>query len=656
MKPLPFFSFLLLCLFASPSPRAQGDPQSLVRAAQAPAGGFWLENLDLSQVRQDWGTAHAGKSVDGKPLRPGGVEVPHGIGTHAESRFTVDLKGGAERFLALAGVDAEVGKRGSVRFQVYLDGKLALTTRVLRGGEKPLLVDVDLRGAGRMDLAVTDGGDGIDYDHADWGGALLLLAKGAAPPAALSGPPEEAPEIAMGESPEPSINNPRITGATPGRPFLFRIPASGRRPMRFTAQGLPPGLRLDPDKGFITGSLEKAGKWEVWITAENGLGKDRKKLTIVGGTHKLALTPPMGWNSWNCWACAVTAEHVKAAADWMVKSGLADHGFQYINIDDCWEGGRDERGVIQTNKKFPDMKALADYVHSKGLKLGIYSSPGPKTCAGYTGSYKHEEIDALTWAKWGIDYVKYDWCSYGRIAKNRSLPELMKPYQVMRRALDKAPRDIVYSLCQYGMGEVWKWGAKVGGNLWRTTGDIRDNWRSMAGIGFGQAGHELYAGPGHWNDPDMLVVGMVGWGPKLHPSRLTKNEQVTHITLWSMLAAPLLIGCDMSKLDRFTKALLGNDEVLGVNQDPLGRQAGRVLKEGPLEVWARPLSDGTLAVALFNRGKAKTRVTAPWAALGLKGPQRVKNLWTHMELGTMDNRVSLEVNRHGAVLLKIGKW
>ncbi len=656
MRSASSFIFLFLVSSLFPGGKAQEKALDLVKSTPVPEGWFLLERLDLSLVRQDWGEARAAKSVDGKPLRPGGVEVPHGIGTHAESEFLVDLGGRARRFLALVGVDAEVGRRGSVRFQVYLDGELAATTRTLRGGQKPLLLDVDLKGAKRLGLVVTSGGDGIDYDHADWGGALVLMEEGASAPKALSAPPEEPPRIAMGESPEPSINHPRITGATPGRPFLFRIPASGRRPMHFSAQGLPPGIVLDEKKGFLTGSLKKAGRWEVLVTARNELGEDKEKLVIVGGRHKLALTPPMGWNSWNCWGCAVTAEHVKAAADWMVKSGLADHGFQYINIDDCWEADRDADGVIRTNKKFPDMKALADYVHSKGLKLGIYSSPGPKTCAGYTGSWKHEEVDAMTWAEWGIDYLKYDWCSYGRIAKDRSLPELMKPYLVMRKALDRVPRDIVYSLCQYGMGEVWKWGAEVGGNLWRTTGDIRDTWNSMARIGFGQAGHEAYAGPGHWNDPDMLVVGMVGWGPKLHPSRLTKNEQVTHITLWCMLAAPLLIGCDMSKLDRFTKALLSNDEVLGVNQDPLGRQASRVLRTGTTQVWVKPLSDGTLAVALFNLGRSKAEVTAPWAALGLEGPQRVKNLWTHMELGRRNGRVSMEVPRHGAVLLKIGKW
>ena len=232
------------------------------------------------------------------------------------------------------------------------------------------------------------------------------------------------------------------------------------------------------------------------------------------------------------------------------------------------------QGVIQTNEKFPDMKALADYVHSKGLKLGIYSSPGPKTCAGFAASYQNEEQDASTYASWGIDYLKYDWCSYGGIAKDGSLAELQKPYRVMRDALDECGRDIVYSFCQYGMGDVWKWGAEVGGNCWRTTGDINDSWGSMSGIGFGQDGHEKYASPGHWNDPDMLVVGKVGWGPNLHPTGLTPNEQMTHISLWCLLSSPLLIGCDLSDMDQFTLDLLTNDEVLDVNQDPLWQTGG----------------------------------------------------------------------------------
>ncbi len=361
----------------------------------------------------------------------------------------------------------------------------------------------------------------------------------------------------------------------------------------------------------------------------------------------------MGWNSWNCWAGAVSDEKVRAAADWMVASGLAAHGFQYVNIDDCWEGSRDAKGEIRTNKKFPDMKALAEYVHAKGLKLGIYSSPGPKTCAGFEASWKHEQQDADTYAKWGVDYLKYDWCSYGEIVRNPDLAGFKKPYQVMRTALDECHRDIVFSLCQYGMGDVWKWGAEVGGNCWRTTGDITDSWSSMSGIGFGQAGHERYAGPGHWNDPDMLVVGKVGWGPSLHRTKLRPNEQITHISLWSLLSAPLLIGCDMSQIDKFTLALLTNDEVLDVNQDPLGRQAGRIARDGAREVWARPLSDGTMAVGLFNRGMEPETVKVNWSELKLNGPQTVRDLWLQCDVGEFAESYQATVSPHGTVLVKV---
>ena len=376
-------------------------------------------------------------------------------------------------------------------------------------------------------------------------------------------------------------------------------------------------------------------------------GSSSATLTIVGGEHQLALTPPMGWNSWNVWGGQVDADKIRAAADAMVKSGLAAHGFQYVNIDDTWEGKRDADGVLHPNAKFQDMKALADYVHAKGLKLGVYSSPGPKTCAGYEGSDGHEEQDAKTYGEWGVDYLKYDWCS----CKSK---DLRAPYALMRGALDKSGRDIVYSLCQYGMGDVWTWGKDVGGNCWRTTGDINDSWNSMSGIGFGQDGHEKFAGPGHWNDPDMLVVGKVGWG-RPHPTKLTPNEQVTHITLWSLLSAPLLIGCDMTQLDPFTTALLGNDEVLAVDQDALGKPAGRKAKDGMLEVWARPLSDGTVAVGLFNRGGAPAEVTARWADVGVQGEQPVRDLWRQKDLGAFTDSFKATVPRHGAVLVKVGK-
>ena len=620
-----------------------------------PRHAVWLEQLDLAGVDQEWGAARRGLSVDGHALSIGGRVFKHGVGTHAESEMIVLLSGGATAFRALVGVDDEVGELGTVTFAVWVDGEERYRSDVLHGGDPADLVAVDLTGAQQMMLVVEDGGDNINYDHADWASAMILLEPRAKEqPAMLVQPAGPPPELASGFAAAPAIHAPRITGSTPGRAFLFRIPATGDGPLSFEAEGLPAGLTLDAETGIITGSLTSEGTTDVRVRVTGPAGATESTLTIVGGEHQLALTPPMGWNSWNVWGTAVDDAKVRSAADWMERSGLAAVGYRYINIDDAWEGERDEAGRLQTNDKFPDMKALADYVHSKGLKLGIYSSPGPKTCAGYEGSYGYEEIDAQTWADWGIDLVKYDWCSYQQIATDDSRPEMRKPYEVMRAALDAVDHDIVFSLCQYGRDRVWEWGEEVGGNYWRTTGDIWDSWSSMSRIGFGQAGLEEYAGPGHWNDPDMLVVGMVGWGPSLHPTRLTPNEQVTHITLWSLLASPLLIGCDMSQLDEFTLSLLANPEVLAVNQDPLGRQAGRVLVDGRLEVWARPLSDGTQAVGLFNRGRSEATITVSFADLGLAGLQPVRNLWQRADEGEFMDCYSARVAGHGAVMLKIG--
>ena len=301
------------------------------------------------------------------------------------------------------------------------------------------------------------------------------------------------------------------------------------------------------------------------------------------------------------------------------------------------------------------MPGLSQYIHSKGLRFGIYSSPGPTTCAGFTASYQHEDQDAATYASWGVDYLKYDWCSYSEIAKDdKSLASYMKPYQVMGASLAKVNRDILYSLCQYGWADVWKWGAdpSVGGNCWRTTGDITDNWGSLKSILESQAGHEVYAGPGHWNDPDMLMVGIVGFG-NTHPTHLKPNEQLLHISMWSMLSAPLLIGCDMTRLDKFTVDLLSNDEAIDINQDPLGKPAARVVKNGDKEVWARPLFDGTHAAALVNLADDAQKITVKWADLGLNAPQNVRDIWMHKNLGVMKDGYTVEVPAHGCVVLRL---
>lgn len=617
---------------------------------------FQLSTLDIKKADQGWGSPHANLSVDGKPMSVAGEKFDNGFGTHAESFLYIELNGKGETFTAKVGLDDETAPHGSVVFKVIGDENVLWESGLMTSGLKAKECSVNLKGIKELVLKVEDGEDGINYDHADWANAKIVMAQGS--PKVLSSParPVEPAIILTPAAPKtPRINGAKVFGVRPGHPFLFTIAATGDRPMTFSASHLPHGLTLNKTNGQITGVLTQKGEYKVTLRAKNALGSAKRAFRIVCG-DQIALTPPMGWNSWNCFAGAVSADKVKAAADAMVAKGLINHGWTYINIDDCWEANRDNQGKIVSNSKFPDMKALTDYIHSLGLKAGIYSSPGPLTCAGFTASYQHEDLDALRYAEWGFDYLKYDWCSYGEIAPQHcTLEDYQKPYRVMRASLDKAPRDIVYSLCQYGMGNVWEWGGQIGGNCWRTTGDITDTWRSLSGIGFSQDGHEKLIGPGHWNDPDMLIVGYVGWSANVRPTRLTPNEQYTHITLWCLLSSPLLIGCDMTRLDDFTYSLLSNDEVLDVNQDPLGRQAHRVFKGKDVEVWAKDMEDGSKAVGLFNRGSRETSVTAKWSDLGITGKQAVRDLWRQKNVGSFKDEYTVSVPRHGAVLVKIKK-
>jgi alpha-galactosidase len=355
----------------------------------------------------------------------------------------------------------------------------------------------------------------------------------------------------------------------------------------------------------------------------------------------LAKTPPMGWNSWNLFAGRVDDQTVRSIADAMVSSGMRDAGYIYVNIDDTWQGVRDAQGNLQTNHKFPDMKALADYVHSKGLKLGIYSGPGPRTCAGYPGSYGHEEQDAKTFAAWGIDYLKYDWCSARTIYKD---DQLQAVYQKMGDALQATGRPIIYSLCEYGLGDVQKWGAEVGGNLWRTTGDIRDEWSSMIGNIEKQVPTAPYAGPGHWNDPDMLEIGN---------GHMSDDEYRTHMSLWALAAAPLLAGNDIRNMTAATKAILLNKEVIAVDQDALGKQASPE-KNGDLETWIKPLAGGSVAVGVVNLGTGPAQATVNANDLHLKGPvKKARDLWAHKDVKFANGSYSATVPSHGVLLLKL---
>lgn len=455
----------------------------------------------------------------------------------------------------------------------------------------------------------------------------------------------------------PRYNGALVYGVRPGSPVIFHMAFSGVKPMRYAVEGLAEGLKLDVENGVISGSIATAGNYEMTLVAENAKGKAEQKFTIKVG-DKLALTPPMGWNSWNCWGLSVSQEKVKSSAQAILDKGLADYGYSYVNIDDAWEAAeRNADGTIAPNEKFPNMKSLGDWLHQHGLRFGIYSSPGERTCGGYLGSLGHEKQDAETYNSWGVDYLKYDWCSYTREfepSKDHTLAAYVWPYLHMERYLRQQPRDIFYSLCQYGFSDVWKWGFMVDANSWRTTGDITDTWKSLYDIGFNrQAELYPYSAPGHWNDPDMLIVGKVGWSASLRDTRLTPDEQYTHISLWALLAANMLIGCDVSQMDNFTLSLLCNNEVNAVNQDILGQQAKREVKDGDIQIWKRPLADGSYAVGIFNVGSDDKNVDIAkyYQMMGISKPVSVRDLWRQKDLNV--DETTYNILLHGVMLLKI---
>ncbi len=482
----------------------------------------------------------------------------------------------------------------------------------------------------------------------------------------------EVPEILTPPAPEtPRINGPSVFGVRPGSPFFYAVPVTGQRPILYAADGLPAGLSLDPATGWITGRLADRADYVVVLHANNALGAAQRRFRIVVG-DKIALTPPLGWNSYNCWAESVDQEKIIRSARALVAHGLAEHGWTYVNIDDTWQG---ERGgphqAILGNAKFPDMKALCDTIHGLGLKAGIYSSPWVTTYAGFRGGssdspdgawerlkdyeankrigrYEFAANDAAQWAEWGFDYLKYDWN-----------PNDVEHTRQMALALRATGRDIVLSLSNaapiYAMSELAKWA-----QVWRTTGDIWDTWEtpgpwqnSVSEIGFNQDAWVPYGGPGGWNDPDMLVVGRVGWGPKLHETKLTPAEQYTHVSLWCLLSAPLLIGCDLEHIDAFTLNLLTNDEVLAIDQDTLGVSARRVATIGAIDTYLKPLDDGGTALGFFNRGDVPHSVTVKLERLGLGGPRRFRDLWRQADVGVFDREIVVTVQPHDVMLYKV---
>jgi len=654
----PFGFFLLLLLSTSCSDEIRTVP---------------MTSLDLSLLSQGWGDPQIDKGVTGKNMSIAGKVYATGLGTHSVSQFDVDLKRKGIRFSALAGVDdGAAGKSATINFRITGDDKTLWESGLMKSGDEPRKADIDLKGIKKLSLLVEDGGDGGDYDHADWAEAVFTV-KG---DIAASGPRIKVIEdkliLTPQPSPKPRINGAKIFGVRPGSPFLFTIPATGSKPLKYEVLDLPEGLICNPDNGQITGIVKTAGEYITTFIVTNKLGESRRDFRIICGDN-LALTPHMGWNSWYIWENHVTDKIMREAADAMMSTGLADHGYMYVNIDDCWSvmpgatdstllgEARDAEGKINPNGRFPDMKSLTDYIHSRGLKAGIYTSPGKLTCGGYISAYGYEEHDITRFSDWGFDFLKYDWCTYDEFGRRDILSDLKRPYILASGIIKKQKRDIILNLCQYGNGDVWKWGKEVGGQSWRTAGDLGGNFNDI-GIALFRDGFDvytsdslhLYGGPGGWNDPDYLLFGYLSnWKGSTVPTPLTPNEQYTQMSLWSLVAAPLILSGDITRLDDFTLSLLSNDEVIEIDQDPLGKPGYRVSKSGNTEVWVRPLDDGSIAVGLFNREEKETKVTALWSDMNISGKQIVRDLWRQKDFGLFVNKFTAKVPRHGVVLVRM---
>jgi len=623
----------------------------------------WLDELDLSKVDQAAGGAVARKSMWNTPLIIAGDTFERGVGTHASGMIRVNLQKGTKKFHSMVGLDDSPPEhernKASAEFIVYADGKEIWRSGVMKSGDKARKVNVSLKGVRLLQLYTDDAGDGIIGDRTDWANAWFEVT--GANPETFQRIPEKEFIQTPAASNSPKINAPYIYGARPGNPVLITLPISGTKPMKIKAATLPSGLQLDNETGQIHGSVETTGNYEIQVSAENQFGMDSRNVTLSFG-ESIVPTPPMGWNSWNAFGSNISQNKIKAVADAIVNSGLLNYGYTYINIDDGWQGKRGGKyNAIMPNEKFPDMKGLVDYIHSLGLKAGIYSSPWVWTYAGFTGGssdtqdgkiakkerrhgeFSFEQEDVKQYAEWGFDYIKYDWN-----------PNDVESTTRMAKALRNSGRDIVFSISNAAPFELATEWAKLT-NLWRTTFDIHDSWYSLTSIGFSQNSYQPYAGPGHWNDPDMLIVGNLGWGNSLHNTRLSPNEQYLHISLWSILAAPMLIGCDMVSIDPFTLNLLANREVIEINQDPAGIQGRRISsdKSKQVEIWSRQLADGSLAVGLFNLSDSKQEISVSWNDLQIKGKQLVRNIWLQTDIDTFESRFSSIVPAHGVVFIKI---
>ena len=458
----------------------------------------------------------------------------------------------------------------------------------------------------------------------------------------------------------PAIHGPSVIGCSPGRRFLYRIPATGAGPLTFSANGLPRGLTLDSRTGTISGSVTAAGTSSVELVASNGKERSARALRIVCGEGKSALTPPMGWQSFGLYGDAVTDAQIRDAADGLVKTGLAAHGYQYVNVGDSWQGGRDAAGNLHPNRRFPDMKALGDYIHNRGLKFGLYSAVTAQTCSGFAGSEGHEAQDAAVFASWGVDYLAFDWCPDAAGVRNVSAAELQAKFLPMGTALEKTDRDIVYAVSVGKRDpEPTDWAGKAKAATYERQGGLYDDRKIIHLYALVRRQVSDRSGPGHWDSLGPLFVGRIGF-PKPRLTKLTTAEQMTQMTLWCLLSSPLFISSDLTHLDpnllnHYTTSLLTNDEVLAVDQDPKGETAIDIGPDYSHLIWKKPLSDGRVAVALFNDTDGPAWQSVSIADLGLSGKQPVRDLWMRRDLDPATDKFSAVVPAHGVVFIAVGR-
>ncbi len=640
----------------------------------------WLDDLPIQAFSSSIRPVQTKTNYAHDSILINGVFYQRGVGAQSVCILSFYLDKQAKRFTAMIGADDKGNKEIPLKFYVIGDQKILFESGEMKVGDAAKKVDVDLAGIVQLGLLVTDDVGGITNKrtYCDWANAQLTMLGDHLPTHLandgkryiLTPPPAKIPKI----------NSAKIFGATPGNPFLYTIAATGERPMHFSADNLPKGLSVDLSTEIITGKVDQRGVYITILKAKNKFGEARRELKIkIDDT--IALTPPLGWNGWNALAGHLNKENVMASARAMITTGLKDHGWSYINIDDSWQGKREgPLDALQPNENFPNIKQMVDEIHSLGLKAGIYSTPYISSYGSYVGGssdfphggethdlikinhqpymhigkYRFETNDAKQMVEWGFDFLKYDW----RIDVNSA--------ERMQDALKKSGRDIVFSLSNNAPFEKVNDWIRVS-NMYRTGPDIRDSWNDLYMLAFTLDKWGPYGGPGHWNDPDMMVVGNVATGSDLHPTRLTPDEQYSHVSIYSLLAAPMLIGCELDKLDAFTLNLLSNDEVIAINQDPLGKPARLVDDENGVQVWVKPMEDGSYAVGLFNTdnygktpqsyfrwGNEKSKpFEFDFSKVGLNGKWKLRDAWRQKTLGTFDKSFKTTIPFHGVVLLRM---